>query len=306
MHWTYRRAPSRSNLEQGDILLPTRRLGRLFRRVHPHFDDPKYLGYVVTTQTCDLVRRGKSRTCDAQYISVAVIKPLDQVLFDLLDEVCKPIVRGAYRAADREKAKDLLRRIFNQNEWKLGLFYLHADADLVTKARRSEPSGFGDNGVCLLRVSVALMRKHYDVLKAARCGRLRAEFADKLGWMVGNLYSRVATPDWEGAKGGGGVEQLAQLVSDYIGASASPTRPIWVAEDVLVALESAQAQLRGMTREALVEKLETLPVETSLDRAVGQVAKDIGSILKGVSPQDVEKICNRLRNNGKFLKALRN
>jgi hypothetical protein len=51
--------------------------------------------------------------------------------------------------------------------------------------------------VVLLRVSIALRREHYQMLQQCRCGRLGAEYAAKLGWLTGNLYSRVATPDWE-------------------------------------------------------------------------------------------------------------
>lgn len=303
MHWTYRRAPARSDLEQGDILLPTTKLRTLFRRVHPHFDDPKYLGFVVTTQTCDLVRRGKHLTCDAQYISVAVIRPLEQVLFDLLGEVCAPVANGAYRASDRGKAKDLLQRIFNQNEWKLGVFYLHPDADLGRRPSENEPSGFGDSGVCLLRVSVALLRKHYTVLRAARCGRLRSEFSDKLGWIVGNLYSRIATPDWSDSPNGD--SELGALLDDFLGASGSSNRPIWLSDDQLSALSREGVDLQVVSRRELMERLTSLSIETSVDRAVREVARDIKSVAPNFPDDQVEKICNRLRNNGKFKKALR-
>lgn len=304
MHWTYRRAPKRSDLEQGDILLPTPELRTVFREVHRHFDDPKYLGFVVTSQTCDLVRRGKSKACETPYISVAVIRPLNQVILDLIDQVCSPIGPGIYRDSERARAKELLYRVFNQNEWKLGIFYLHPDADLTVRGEEVGPSGFGDNAVCLLRVSVALRRVHYKVLCAARCGRLKPEFSNKLGWMVGNLYSRVATPDWSEHPGGGA--QIDELVSDFVGSSEARTaRPLWLTDDQVAALQASGVQIERMTKEDIIKKLESLKVETSLDRAVREVSSEIGRVLTDVAPERLETICNRLRNNGKFRKAIR-
>ncbi len=66
-----------------------------------------------------------------------------------------------------------------------GYLKVETDAGIVT------PS------VIMLRISIALRREHYDLLCQARCGRLSAEYANKLGWLSGNLYSRIATPDWE-------------------------------------------------------------------------------------------------------------
>lgn len=51
--------------------------------------------------------------------------------------------------------------------------------------------------VALLRVSISLRREHYDLLVKSRVLGLAPSYAAKLGWLVGNLYSRVPTPDWE-------------------------------------------------------------------------------------------------------------
>ena len=65
-------------------------------------------------------------------------------------------------------------------------FYLEPDGDLELAV----PS------TTLLRVSFALGVEHYETIKKARRGRLGAQFRNKLGWLTGNLYSRVDTPDW--------------------------------------------------------------------------------------------------------------
>ena len=49
----------------------------------------------------------------------------------------------------------------------------------------------------MLRVSIALRRQHYETICQARRLSLIDSYSAKLGWLVGNLYSRIATKDWE-------------------------------------------------------------------------------------------------------------
>ena len=52
VHWTYRDVGNpEMDLEQGDILFPSDELVSLFREVHPHFTQDKYLGFMVASQT---------------------------------------------------------------------------------------------------------------------------------------------------------------------------------------------------------------------------------------------------------------
>ena len=74
-HWTYTDCCPEDDLEQGDIILPTEQLKSLFARVHQHFCDPKYVGFVVLTQSCDLVRRDDG-VCKAKHITLAVVREL--------------------------------------------------------------------------------------------------------------------------------------------------------------------------------------------------------------------------------------
>jgi hypothetical protein len=46
-----------------------------------------------------------------------------------------------------------------------------------------------------LQLSIALRAEHYEALVAAKQAEMTDIFAAKIGWMTGNLYSRVATPD---------------------------------------------------------------------------------------------------------------
>ena len=126
----------------------------------------------------------------------------------LVAHVVTPFAPARFPLSGKEEAKRLLERILNQNEQGIGLFFLYQDADL----KLGEPS------VAMLRVTVSIKSEHYSDLVRARVGRLKPEFQAKLGWLLGNLYNRPATPDWADQEGG--AEKFEQLVKDYIGGSS--------------------------------------------------------------------------------------
>jgi hypothetical protein len=186
MHWSYTENVN-GDLAQGDILLPTDSLRRSLDLVHPWFNDPKYLGFVVISQTCDLVRRAGEQ-CKTPYVEIAVVRGLRAYTLSLLRQQCEWIGDRYFPSTERNRAHELLDRVINQNEHALGLFYLHPEATI----------GIAEVSVALLRVSIALRsEEHYDTILAARRGRLDPEFANKLGWLCGNLYSRVGIRDWK-------------------------------------------------------------------------------------------------------------
>lgn len=185
-HWTYDKVGAELDLSQGDYLAPTSELREVLKQVHPHFCDPKYVGFVIATQTCDLVRR-EGAECAARYISVAAVRTLYAVLPRLVSSIDGALVKdNIFFKSRRSKAQELLGRVLDQNEQALGLFYFHADSEI----------GIGDPSVAYLRVTVALKSDHYATLLAARRGRLKPEFQAKFGWLIGNLYARPATTDW--------------------------------------------------------------------------------------------------------------
>jgi len=184
-------------------LVPTPKLKTALREAHPHFIQDKYLGFVVITQSCDLVRR-KGAMPSAPYVAIAAVRSLSAVLPKLLSTACDPWNSGIFPESRRESAKRLLERVFNQNEQGLGVFYLHPDHDVE----------IAEHAIALLRVSVALRHSHYDALVDARRGRLKPAFQAKLGWLVANLYGRAATEDWADQKNGG--ERLSKLIKEQL------------------------------------------------------------------------------------------
>lgn len=184
-HWTYSEIRE-VDLHQGDLIARSDEVLSLLDTVHAHFCDDRYIAFMVVTQTCDLVQRKRMR-CKSPYINLAVVRELEPMLPTMLSDVCGTRVPGVFDRDSRYQAEQLMGRIVNQNEQALGMFYLHPDAD----------AGIATHAVAMLRVTISLWREHYGMLVEARCGRLAPEYANKLGWLTGNLYSRIATQDWE-------------------------------------------------------------------------------------------------------------
>jgi hypothetical protein len=221
-HWTYKKIDPGDDLSQGDIIARTPSVLAVLEQVHSYFKDEKYLCFIVLTQSCDLVVRGGA--CKARQIGLGVVRSLDDVLPDLFAELGGTGVPGVYSEEVRGDARQFLERILNQNEQAHGLFYLHPDADV----------GIAVPAVALLRVSISLRsREHYQTLKESRRGGLDTEFRNKLGWLTGNLYSRVDTTDW--ADHPGGKATFDGLVSDLLDGTKATERYVWVPEPWLQA-----------------------------------------------------------------------
>lgn len=186
MHFTYRKPEG--DLQQGDLLTRTKEVVQLLREVHPHYSqhqDYKYL--IVLTQSCDLVRR-QGDSCKSRYISLAAVRPLTTVITRELSRYQRSPREqrlGYCSQKARSDMKQFLERLLNNNE--PNYFYLHSDVELEI----AEPH------VAFLALSIAVKADlHYETCLNARIGQLEDSFQAKLGWLVGNMYSRVGTADW--------------------------------------------------------------------------------------------------------------
>lgn len=291
-HWTYESFDAQGDLGQGDILEPSDELRSVLGRVHPHFLDDKYIGFVLVTQSCDLVRR-HGGNCGTRYLNIVVVREMEGVLHALLGQVCKAVSKGVYTRESKGEARRLLERLFNQNEQALGLFYLHPDADV----------GIGAPSVALLRVGVALKAQHYEVCLRARRGRLTTEFRAKLGWLVGNLYSRIGTQDWScPSDRGQELHRLTKLALDGTGQDA---KPVWVPEaHVQVALRKG-VDPSSLNTQALLEALKAHAPPPLKMQAISRVKEVLKGLIPDLSDTDVERLGKRLENDALFSKLLR-
>ncbi len=264
-HWTYEQIlDDEADLKQGDILQPTPDLNQLLRK-HGPLNDNRFLAYVVTTQDCDLVLR--DGRFDADFVSLAGVISLSAALPDLLEKVCQRLPLHTepriFPKKHRQDVESFLRKLFNQNAWKYGLFYLHPD-DAIK---------IGDPAVAILRLSssLELTESTYLVLKESRTGRLSGLFRAKFGWTVGNLFSRVGTPDW-GDKSKGDIDILRKIVEDHL----DPPFCLWMPQSWMKSALAADAKLDGLTcdeAKAILEKNKPKPHYCSVVERIIKLAK---------------------------------
>jgi hypothetical protein len=282
MHFTYA-SPDNTSLYQGDLLARTPGVDDLLREVHPHYynkpDDYHYLQ--VLTQSCDLVKRRDSG-CNARYIALAAVRPFDLVLRREVEKYQRDplaVAGGFCDLGSKAKVWAFLERLFNNNENEY--FYLN-----------EEPSVGLDQPHCaFLALSISVKSQlHYDTLLAAKIAQLQESFQHKLGWLVGNMYSRVGTDDWVPTAGSSEdfERKIDQTLKDYV---------LWVAKE---------------HQRALIKKLKTEPdvnpevaakhlaeVRRTIPRRKDVVVETVGEILTklGVDPDVVQKARNRITND---------
>jgi hypothetical protein len=288
-HWTYEEFESDPDLFQGDILEPTAELRSILKEVHPHFLDQKYSAFLLITQTCDMVIC--SGRVDTDYLNIAVVRPLQSVLHDFLSHVCRPVTKQVYIQETKNRARDLMERLFNQNEQALGLFYLHEDSN----------AGINMPSVALLRIAVTLRIEHYECLKRARRGRLKAEFRNKLGWLVGNLYARIGTEDWHKDKRN---VELEKLIKQYISGDYDFS-PTWISESWIENAKKNGVKLEQLSNINIKAEIEPYKPKSAKEQTVEQVKRVFRELLPEIDKETIEKLCNRLSNDELFSIAIR-
>lgn len=172
------------SLAQGDLIQRTTDVQAVLSEAHQYYsiaEDYKY--FCVLTQSCDLVKR--SGGIKAPYITIAAVRPLSIFLERALDAFSsKKTSNLRVGQADRLSfARQLSDRLLNNNE--KDVFFI----------RKSNIFGFNEDLCVYLQLSVALRPQHYERLVASKVAQMKSIFSAKLGWMVGQLYSRVGTPD---------------------------------------------------------------------------------------------------------------
>ena len=174
-------------LNQGDVIARSDEVVDRIRQAHQYYaDTPEYSHFVVLTQSCDLVKRRDE--FKAPYITIAAAKPFKNTIQEFLDGKAKRLDDANFyfhTSAVIRKVKQLLERYIHNTEPEH--FFLP----------KSGHPNLPDDLVVFLRLTIALRKEHYDTLASAKIAELADVFQAKLGWLKGNIYSRVATPDIE-------------------------------------------------------------------------------------------------------------
>ena len=166
----------------------------------------KNLFFMVLTQSCDLVLRNGD-TGKAPYINIAPVRPLDEVISREIASLQLSKIRGdlpLLTHKSRTKLAEFTRRLLNNNVPQY--FYLESDG-----------TELGQDCCAFLRLSIAIKSDlHYRACVDAKFLQLNDSFQAKLGSLVGQLYSRVGTKDWDGKQLEAKVLQLTKDAAIYL------------------------------------------------------------------------------------------
>ena len=230
MHWAYKTSEA-IDLEQGDILARSEYLTEVLTRYHPYYAGHQLNAFfIVLTQSCDLVKR------DAQfkvpYISIAPVRPLAAIIereFERYFRNHKPGAQPFATLEEKNRLAEFLERIFNNNNPRY--FYLEKQPD----------KGLAVDMCAVLSLAISIKVEHYDQCLNARVLQLHENFQSKLGWLVGQSFSRVATRDWSDS-------ELEVKIADVLGRAA-----VWVKDEDVKHLEKNVKDLEATSPEKPID-----------------------------------------------------
>lgn len=272
---------------QGDILNKTEELKSAISEAHPYYSDKTdYTHFMVLTQSCDLVRRiGKA--FKARYITICAVRPLGTFTDQALAPLChKPVGENAtlrlVKKETKETVEQKLERLLNNTE--PGHFFIRAGSH----------TSLSTDLVVYLQLSIALNQKHYDTCLKAKTAELEDTFQAKVGWLVGNDYSRVGTKDISDA----GIDPKklkSEFIDDVLGKSAR-----FLSGAEYGRLKKELKDIDDPTNDQVIEALDKLELDDKF--AAGSIASEIVTKLK-LDEDNIDKIRNVVSANKAFKKA---
>ncbi len=288
-HFTYCRLKPGSDLQQGDVLRKTTEIVELLKEVHPHYALESYTHFLVLTQSCDLVRRAKNQ-CKARYITLAAIRPLSLLVERQIQEMqSDPFKRQANicTTKQREALKVFLERLLNNNE--SDYFYLHEDAAL----------GFPESQCAFLRLSISVRAyQHYDICLRSRLFSLTETFSHKLGWLVGNMYSRIDTVDW--VPDNLSAVDFQNQISDILDGLVR-----FESEDKINAAKKELSDVEALDATALRERINAIVVPSKKDRTIDSVIRVLKEMEIVTDYKVIKQVKQRLTNDTDIAQILK-
>lgn len=262
-HFTYTDVPNKSSLKQGDILAKTPALISLIETIHPHYSAEEYTHFQILTQSCDLVRRN-GNDCKSRYITLAAVRSLDLVINRYISDIKNdaPInIDGKLFCSSKNKylLDDKLKKIYNNNDKEL--FFLKKMPDF----------GLLEDSCTFLLLSIAIRAyEHYDLCLDAKILELKDNFQSKLGWLVGNLYSRVGTEDYvpAGSPDKATFEKMIdEVLQEHVG---------WIPDNIYKEFKSSAKTLEYQNIDEIIAKANESKDKKSkskLDAIILKIAK---------------------------------
>ncbi len=285
IHFTYKAHADMTSLCQGDVLLKTDALSRILESVHPCFLNDEYKYFMVLSQSCDLVRRN-GKNCKTPYITLAAVREYnDFVQRALIANKMAENYNGLLLVDDKSKMRviQLIERIYNNTE--PDYFFLY----------KEEALDFPDSMVCYLKVSIALKSElHYQECLDAKRLELSDEFKAKLGWLVGNMYSRVGTTDWESIMS---AENRRQMIEDDVN-----SRCVIGSKDQIKELKKQFEENadRLSTHDNAIELLSNITVKSKYDKVMDIIEDTFLNGYKKINFEDKETLLRAIKSNSRI------
>lgn len=289
IHFTYKAQCDKSSLCQGDLLRITDDLKSTLEIYHPYFVNEQYQYFMVLTQSCDLVRRGGGNKCKTPYITLAAVRRFDDFFKRLLlENKYAENVNGLLLmdTKNRERAYQLLERIYNNTE--SDYFFLYEQGEL----------GLSNSMLATLKVSIALKsEEHYEKCLAAKFIELSDEFKAKLGWLVGNIYSRVGTTDWSSIESD---SQHNSRLSDELESHCVIGEKQKI-KALKTELREHSEQISSI--DEAVKYISELHIDSQYDQVISVLEEIINTSSKKIPFEEKEKLISAIKSRQK-LKAL--
>ncbi len=288
MHFTYRE--TQGDLQQGDLLKITDEIKEVLSTYYSYYaNHPDYSYFMVLTQSCDLDRYG-SKQCKARYITIAAVRPIRTVFSRELERHQRSSLEKNGNLCSRERQhwiRDFLIKLLNNNIPKY--FYLAEDPEF----------GLDQANVAFLKLAIPIKVKHYKICLKARFVQLNDIFQAKLGWLIGNLYSRVGTPDWV-------PKQKTEEEFDSIVEETLNNMCLWIDDRILEHLRSelvVRRKIKG--KKYCIPQAEIVDlIDKYADEQEAQTEKNIDLILQHIkktlphlTDDDIGKLNRQLMYN---------
>lgn len=293
-HFTYANTFDEKWLKQGDVLKKTPELSAIINEIHPYFKSENYQHFIVLTQTCDLVKRRDDK-CKSKYITIAAIRSLEDALKREAEEIAfSKIERKTKQLIDEKnstKLSEFLVRLFNNNI--SDYFYLHQDVLL----------GFVDPSVAFLRVSIALKSEfHYALCLSSKVLELDENFQAKLGWLVGNLYSRVGTEDW--VPNTLDQSKFNKMVSDQVKTYFKIVPNLNEIQNILEE-KYTDEQLESLSVDDLIDQIKKIKVPNRKEKVLSKIEEIIFDSNALQDGYDIKKLITRISNDASITSFLK-
>lgn len=282
IHFTYKEKPNMASLCQGDVLAKTDELVKILETVHPYFCNDEYKYFMILSQSCDLVRRD-GKKCKTPYITLAAVREYSDFLErTLVANKMAENYNGFLLVDERSKTRvsQLVERVYNNTE--TDYFFLYKEVAL----------DFPKSMVVYLKVSIALKSElHYQACLNAKRLELSDEFKAKLGWLVGNMYSRVGTTDWESKMT---EKARKQMIEDDVN-----SRCVIGTKEQLKKLKEKLNENQNVlnTHDEAIQFLSSVIVKSKYEQVI-EIIEDIfkTTCKTTVRPEEKEKLLNAIKS----------